>query len=223
VSEAPELFFDFDGPILDVSARHYRVYADAVGELGGTPLSREVFWEAKRRKTSEVEILFQSGLDARAAEVFRRLKLERIESARYLNYDLLQPGIGPVLQRLADKHALILVTLRNSREQLEAQLARLGLTPFFQLILSGNETETEGWRVKCGLIRKHFPMLDPSSWLIGDTETDIVAGKHLGLRTAAVTNGIRTREWLEALKPDAILPTAADFIEILSSNENTVR
>lgn len=199
------------------------MYADAVGELGGTPLNREVFWEAKRRRLPEKEILLQSGLDACATEVFRRLKLERIEASRYLNYDLLQPGIGPALQQLARQHTLILVTLRNSREQLEAQLARLGLIPFFQLILSGNETETEGWRVKYGLIRKHFPKLDPSSWLIGDTETDIMAGKHLGLRTAAVTNGIRTREWLEALKPDAILPTAAHFIQILPSHENPVR
>jgi phosphoglycolate phosphatase len=217
------IFFDFDGPILDVSVRHHRVYADAVSELRGAPLGRDVFWEAKRHKTPEEEILRQSGLDAGAAEAFRRLKLERIEATRYLALDLLQPGIVPVLEQLASTHTLILVTLRNSRRQLEAQLEQLGLTVFFPLVLSGNESESEGWRVKCGLIQRHFPALDPVDWLIGDTETDVLAGKHLGLRTAAVTNGIRTKERLEALHPDVILPTAADFAQILPLHENPVR
>ena len=210
----PRIFFDLDGPILDVAERHHRVYADTVRELGGVPLVRGVFWEAKRQKTPELKILHQSGLIGANCESFQRLKLERIESEDYLRFDVIQPRVLSALQRLQGLHPLVLVTLRNSRPFLERQLAELGLWSFFTLVLSGRESSQEGWRIKSGLIQTNFPTVACTDWMVGDTETDILTGRHLGIRSVAVTNGIRSEALLQAMKPDLILPSAADFVGV---------
>src|SRR4051812_18167971 len=127
MAASPRIFFDFDGPILDVSERHYRVYATAVAELGGTPLAKDAFWDAKRRREPETAILATSRLAAAQAAEFQRLKLARIEARDYLMLDSVQPGVGEILERLHRQHLLTLVTLRNSRTMLEWQLDALAL------------------------------------------------------------------------------------------------
>ena len=47
--------------------------------------------------------------------------------------------------------------------------------------------------------------------LIGDTETDIEAGKHLGYTTIAITNGIRNEKILKCSDPDHMYSSISDF------------
>ena len=54
--------------------------------------------------------------------------------------------------------------------------------------------------------------------IIGDTETDIMAGKQLGLRTVGVLSGIRTREHLEAAGADVVLSSIVDVVPLLDAS-----
>lgn len=216
------IFFDLDGPILDVSERHYRIYQETVCELGGTPIDKTAFWESKRQKISEKQILLQSGLAEPMSMKFAFIKLERIESEADLQSDVLQVGILDALHRLRSSRDLFLVTLRSSRQRLEQQLARLGLTSFFMQILCGRDVDRDGWSVKFDLIRGSCSEAGVGDWIVGDTETDIRAGQSLGLRTAAVANGIRSEAFLRTLRPDCIISSAADFPQYLADNDNSV-
>ena len=52
------------------------------------------------------------------------------------------------------------------------------------------------------------------SVIVGDTETDILAGKRFGLKTVAVTNGMRNRNFLKKYKPDVLID---DFLKLKHS------
>jgi phosphoglycolate phosphatase-like HAD superfamily hydrolase len=47
--------------------------------------------------------------------------------------------------------------------------------------------------------------------MVGDTETDICAGKMLGLMTIGVLNGIRTNHLLEEMDADVIIPSIMEL------------
>ncbi len=54
-----KIFFDFDGPILDVSKRYYKVFLDIAG--GKLKLGKRAFWGLKKKKTSWPKIFKKAG------------------------------------------------------------------------------------------------------------------------------------------------------------------
>ncbi|MCM2265298.1 MAG: HAD hydrolase-like protein [Desulfuromonadales bacterium] len=197
------LLFDLDGPLLDVSGRYYQLYADLVGEIGGRPVDRAVYWESKRCKLSEGKILAMSGLDG-AEGPYQERRLALIETECYLELDRPWPGTRGFLQRLGALAPLGLVTLRHSEALLQWQLATLGLRDCFDWVLcaDGCGNQTDKHDLKAGLVHREFGTTPLHGWFVGDTETDIRAGRQLGLKTAAIGFGIRTQALLELLAPD---------------------
>jgi phosphoglycolate phosphatase-like HAD superfamily hydrolase len=209
-----KIFFDLDGPILDVSEKYYRVYADLVTEYGSQPIPKLDYWDYKRRRIPDETILGLSGIEG-WVEDYRQLRKSRIETLEYLSCDRIWPGVLPMLQELASDTSIILVTLRNSTESLKWELKTLGLLDIFTHVLSasGDNAGVEREQVKVQLVQKALGLQTFSGWFIGDTETDIRTGQLLGLRTAAVTFGIRTAEQLVTVKPDVLIETPESLIE----------
>jgi phosphoglycolate phosphatase-like HAD superfamily hydrolase len=85
-----KLFFDLDGPLLDVSHRYFRVHSDIVRELGGSPGEENEFWKSKRARRSVKEILAAPGKTSVDVALYQKLWLERIEDEKYLKSDKLQ-------------------------------------------------------------------------------------------------------------------------------------
>jgi phosphoglycolate phosphatase-like HAD superfamily hydrolase len=198
-------FFDLDGPILDVSRKYYRVYADILSQHGYIPLSKPEYWEMKRNKVSEKRILAKSRASA-VITSYQALRKKIIESDSYLKFDVIQPGARSVLRKVALFHRPVLVTLRQSAEQLENQLERLDLKHYFISILSSGRETVPRWKIKWRLIRKYssFNRIEDGV-LVGDTETDILAGNHLGFTTVAVSNGIRAYPLLAKSHPTILV------------------
>jgi phosphoglycolate phosphatase-like HAD superfamily hydrolase len=200
------LFFDLDGPLLDVSGRYVALHHALLGELGLRGLPAAAYWERKRALCPEERILAEIGA-AEHAEVYCRLRLARIETPEYLAHDRPWPWTHAVLARLSEMAPLVLVTARAHRTRLLEQLDRLDLAPFFSEVLSA----PAGRRVdeqKAGLIRACLERRGrppTGSWMIGDTEADVGAGRLAGLRTAGVLSGIRNRELLLPAEPDFLL------------------
>jgi phosphoglycolate phosphatase len=199
----PWIFLDLDGPVLDVSGRYHRVHQETVEALGGRPLSRPEYWEAKRRRVPEPEILARTGLSPAAAAEAEAERLLRIETSPYLTLDLPWPWAAAVLGELSRLAPIALVTLRSHPDRLATQLDTLDLTRHLARIVSGRGDGTTA--AKADLIRQSGISWAPGSVLIGDTEVDVASGRALGLRTAALGCGIRTPALLEIWSPDTLL------------------
>ena len=196
------LFFDLDGPLLDVSPRYVALH-DAL--LGPAALAGPIYWERKRAACPEETILGDLGIRDPAPLIQRRL--ERIETPEYLALDRVWPWTRATLTRLESAGPFVMVTARACRPLLLEQLDRLGLSTFFEEILStpaGRRVDEQ----KAELIRDYLTQhrLEPAGhWMIGDTEADVGAGRLVGLRTVAVLSGIRNRELLLRANPNYLL------------------
>lgn len=212
------ILFDLDGPILDVSEKYYRVYADWVRAQGGEPVAKERYWQGKRQRLPDRELLAATGLAA-GCEAYWAQRREVIETPPYLAFDRLWEGVEERLRRIAAVTPVVLVTLRRSPAALAGQLEQLGVAGLFARVLvgSGRDGAADRAAIKVGLVRGEFGEGLGARWFIGDTETDIVAGRRLGLATAAVTFGIRDRARLEPFRPTLILEERGAYLAWLDA------
>ncbi len=207
-------FFDLDGPILDVSEKYYRVYADLLASRSMGVIPKEEYWECKRAQIPEVEILQRSG----ATSLFEWYKEERIriiESDDYMRYDRLQDDCIKVLADLYKKYELVICTLRTTASQLDKELTAFDIKKYFEDILNNEANIVPRWKVKYNLITGRFDEERiKDAFFIGDTETDILAGKNLGCKTIGVSNGIRTLEKLALCDPDHLVNSVGEILDL---------
>ena len=190
--------FDLDGPILDVSARYYQLYADYVKMQDAIPLPKRVYWSWKRQKISEDIILRKTGLDDKTL-AYLSFRKEHIESPHYLDYDRIWPGIFDMLKKISSRYRVLLVTFRVQSKELMNQLVALDLTSFFDNVLTRvakGDSLTRG-QLKANLILSAQQGKPFKGLIVGDTETEIIAGKLLNLNTVAVSFGIRVAKHLK--------------------------
>jgi phosphoglycolate phosphatase len=201
----PVLFFDLDGPLLDVSTRYTALHGDLLRAAGLRVMASDRYWERKRARVPEEEILRELGVLGEAHDYLRQ-RLDRVESPEYLLLDRPWPWTHEILGLLACRYPLVLVTARSSHLLLLEQLDRLELIAFFHEVLSEparRGVDRQKARLISHYLRRHERPAD--GWMIGDTEADISAGQLIGLKTAAVQTGIRTAELLQIAAPDYLM------------------
>jgi phosphoglycolate phosphatase len=221
------VFCDFDGPLVDVSARYYSTYRLALANvckyyntdnllLSLTPLSQEEFWHMKRNRVPDIEIAGKSGLPPVAIDPFLAQVSYIVNHSDLLYQDTIQPGASWALNLLRSQGIeIVLVTLR-AQEQAEQILAKANLLHLFSGVFGTHAHEDVAYvnsiELKTQLLKNaaaiHWPMAlrdKQTVCTIGDTEADVWAGRNLGIETIALTCGIRSREYLQQQSPTVIL------------------
>lgn len=212
------VFFDLDGTILDTSERYYLIYYNTVKDLGGSPLTKKEYWDCKSDKVSEYQIATRSYLSEPLFSKYNHTRINLIESGKYLKFDTVWPELFDFIPSSKIFRKIMLVTLRKKRQQLINQLENLGISDWFENIISvvNNGVNCERHLLKVDSILKIYPN-NLSGIFVGDTETDMRAGKILGLKTIAVTYGIRSPEHLTQEKPDIILHSPKDLVNFIQA------
>ncbi|PSP19625.1 MAG: haloacid dehalogenase [Cyanobacteria bacterium QS_8_64_29] len=227
------LITDFDGPLVDVSDRYYRVYRFCLEQAreAGQPvraLSKERFWQLKRARVPERRIGRMSGLDEAQAQIFAHLRRVNIHTLPYLIHDCLQPDAIPVLERAQRAGMALSVLTMRRHQELAFALDRFGLERFFppqQCYCLGNAAvKTGDVRDKSLLMARALAELPPASevWMVGDTEADILAARANGVRSIGVLCGIRNREQLQRYRPDCLADSLGDAIETVATATSAV-
>lgn len=217
------LFLDLDGTLLDVAARHYATYVEVLGmsELRGAPLPEREYWGLRREAKSWEEIVTKSRLFPTKFKLFAERFEARLETPEMLALDRLRPGVDNTLAKLYTKTPIILITQRRDTENLESQLATLGIRKYFVTVLSGAPEKTRRfdkdarWKHKAGLVRRRYKILPAEGVYIGDTETDVKAARDLKLEVFLVEGGHRTRDLQIKADPDrmvADLPASLRYL-----------
>jgi len=209
---------DFDGPLVDVSERYYQTYQLALADtvrinqaqgvaLPIQVLTKEQFWQMKQNRVADAEIALRSGLRSQQIEVFLERVRHWVNQPALLQQDQLQPGVRWALALLhARDVSLAVVTLRCQRQARQI-LEQYGLAHLFTSIRGthdalaayGNYTELKTQLVSEAMAEN--ALLQSRTWLVGDTEADVLAGQAAGISTIAVTCGIRSAAYLKALRP----------------------
>lgn len=222
------LITDFDGPIMDVSERYYRVYQyclEATRQPGQAvqELSKAEFWRLKRSQVPEAEIGVLSGLDREQAQAFSKLRKATVHTLPYLKYDIPVPGAIETLERAQRLgFDLAVMTMRRVSE-LDEAFNRCDLGRFFKperrYCLSDTYVKTGDVKDKPLLMQRAQAELPPArTWMVGDTEADIAAAKSAGIPVIGVLSGIRDRQKLLQHKPDWIAGNLMEALDIILEN-----
>jgi phosphoglycolate phosphatase len=201
------VFFDFDGTLVDVRARHYRTYRAALAPLGGRPLGDAAYWRLKRRGARLAEVLARSQVGPERQEEFLDRFLAGIEAPAALALDRLFPRVEATLAALRGRgDRLVLLSLRRSPAAFADQVERLGIAAAFARVDAGREHE-DGGLAKRHLIERAG--LGPAAAVVGDTEADVAAALALGLASVGLTTGLRSRRFLLAAGAAAVVDRIA--------------
>ncbi len=223
------VFTDFDGPIMDVSERYYRVYRFCVQRLAQPHLqlhrlSKDEFWQAKRDRVPEREIALRTGFPSHLVDQFVELRQAHVHSAPFFGYDQLQADAHSALNYLVS-HGIELATMTMRRhKELQPVLIAHKLDVYFprshRYCLTDNYRKTDDVTDKTNLMAQALAVLPPASqiWMIGDTEADIIAGRKNNVPTIAITGGIRSRQALQPYQPSLILPNLTAAAQHIVAN-----
>jgi phosphoglycolate phosphatase-like HAD superfamily hydrolase len=218
-----DIYLDLDGTLLDVSERYYRIYQDIMTSLQQPILTKDRYWEYKRSKVPESQIVALTAIDHSVFPIYSEIRKRLLEDPRYLDFDrLVLSSLNQILANLSKSCCLYLVTMRKKRVTLLNQLKKLNLYCYFQDILSPSSelpSDAPSWEIKANLIcsrGKPRPGI-----IVGDTEADILAGKELGLGTYAVLSGLRDRRFLVELDPDVIIYDISELSLQLQQRKNS--
>jgi phosphoglycolate phosphatase-like HAD superfamily hydrolase len=198
-----KLFLDFDGPILDNRRKYYGLYTELLQRVPASFLDINTYWERKRTRTSEADILNESAVEIKYWQDYLDARLSQIEDFHWLVRDEVWPGVKEWLAAAKEHHPIYLVTMRKSRHTLRQQLEYFGIAQYFDEVLSTDDNAGSA-QVKIDLLRS---VLAPgeSGVMVGDTEVDIESAKAMGLVSVAVTCGIRTEALLRRVAPDYLV------------------
>lgn len=217
---------DFDGPIMDLSDRYYHVYQLCLGQVKEPNqsiriLTKAEFWACKRAQISEQHIGIKSGLTAAQSEVFKNLRDRTAHQLQYLSFDRVVPGSITALEQIqSSRIELIVITLRRTCE-LNAAFEQYDLAKFFppdrRYCLADDDQKQGDISAKTQLMAQALAELkpEPNTWMIGDTETDMIAAQTHSIKVIGVLSGIRDRDRLAQYQPDQIvdnLVAAVDFL-----------
>jgi phosphoglycolate phosphatase-like HAD superfamily hydrolase len=224
---------DFDGPIMDVSERYYQTYLfclNSVSRSGQatTTLSKDEFWRLKRSQVPERQIGQISGLDETQALEFARIRRQTVHTQPYLVHDVPIVGAIATLDRLHQSSIeLVTMTMRRVKE-LDDALNRYDLGKFFapdrRYCLSNDYNKTNDIADKTQLMSRALSELPPANtWMVGDTEADILSAKANGIPVIGVLSGIRDRTQLQHHEPDWIVNNLSEAVNLILSQSSILK
>ncbi|MEO0350185.1 MAG: HAD family hydrolase [Cyanobacteria bacterium P01_A01_bin.15] len=228
------LFCDFDGPIVDVSERYYRTYQLGLSTLQANHqehhgvhlplriLSKNQFWWMKRDRIADADIAIRSGVPKDLVESLLQQVQRIVNHPHLLQWDALQPGAGIAIRRLKQMDVrLVLVTLRHPR-QVQAFLQAHDLSQYVDEIFGASDIEAAHLNraeQKVTLLERAIAAQQTQgyrvhpTYMIGDTEADIIAGQRASMATVALTNGIRSHDYLKRYRPTSIEPSLLQAVQ----------
>ncbi|MCV3216490.1 HAD family hydrolase [Plectonema radiosum NIES-515] len=224
------LITDFDGPIIDVSERYYRVYQFCLEKTqrpnqAVQELSKGEFWQLKRSRVPEKQIALNSGLDEVQAQEFAQLRRQTVHTQHYFDYDTLAPGAVEALLKIQEAGIdLAVMTMRRVKE-LDYAFKKHDLGRFFPenrcYCLTNDYIKTRDIDDKPLLMERAIKELPPcaETWMVGDTEADITAAKNHGVKVMAVECGIRDRSQLAVYNPDLIVKDLSAAVDLVLEQE----
>lgn len=222
------LITDFDGPVMDVSERYYRVYCFCLESVSDrrqqlNQLSKEAFWAMKRAQVPEVEIGQRSGLNPAQSREFAQLRKETVHQVPQLVHDKPVAGAIASLERAETLGIeLVVMTMRRVRE-LDDALVRYDLGRFFpperRYCLANDYVKTKDSEDKPKLMARAMEELPSAvqTWMVGDTEADIAAARFGRVPAIALLSGIRDRDRLLSFGPDAIVDNLGAALDLIES------
>ena len=213
--EVKGIILDLDGTIVDSTEAYVEAAKAAFAAAGQENVDIRIATEIPRRLEQKLSIdNLIKGIDT---QKFLHAFLKSYYKVTALKTKPM-PDVSETLEKLSRRASLALVTMRHvRREKVVEELEKFGLAKHFGLVV----TALDACRPKPSpealiYCAKQLGVRISECAVVGDSITDVRAGRNAGAKTVAVLSGIFTREELEKEKPDLMLESVnelSDFLE----------
>jgi HAD superfamily hydrolase (TIGR01509 family) len=201
--KAKGIFLDLDGTIVDSREAYYEAARNAFQAMGQKPPEAEAALEIPRRLERKQPLSDMIKGDMRKfLDVYLRTYYSiTTEKTKPL------PNVSTALKILSKKAKLALITMRSvPKENIINELEHFGIAQYFTHIVTALDTHkpkpSPEALIKCV---KAIDIQICDCIIVGDSISDIRAGKTAGAKTVAVLSGLFSREELAKERPDLIL------------------
>jgi len=207
------ILFDLDGTIVNSREVYIQAAKTAFNKMGQGMLNTKTALEIPKRLEQNLPIDdMVNGEIKRFLDIYLRTfyKLAKAKTKPI-------PMVENALETLSRKAKLALVTMRFvPKEDVIEELEQFGLAKYFSYIVTALDTgkpkPSPEALIKC-VRALDVQMCD--CLMVGDSITDVRAGKAAGAATVAVLTGLFTREELSQENPDFILDNVTELPNII--------
>jgi phosphoglycolate phosphatase len=198
--------FDFDGVLVDSLDLYVETVTRSLERIG-MPILQNKEDYLSLFDGNYYESLAERGVDLAAYGAAIREILPRID------YDAVKPfdGLIPVLAALQKDHLLAVIS-SNGYRAIRTMLDRFGFAPYFEEILGADFRFSKKEKIVYALEKYGIPA--ERAFYIGDTVGDILEARAAGVRSVAVTWGWHSRYRLAAARPDFLVDTPEELLDI---------
>jgi HAD superfamily hydrolase (TIGR01509 family) len=204
--KAKGVFFDLDGTIVDSTEAYLAAAKIAFQAMGQEPPDTRTALEIPRRLELKQPI---NDIVRGDTQVFLSLYLSTYYASTAEKTKPI-PGIKSTLVILSRNAKLALVTMRRvPRQAVAAELERFGIAAYFTHVITAMDTHKP--KPSPEALIKTVQAIDVQicdCLIVGDSVSDMRAGKAAGAATVAVLSGLFSSEELAREKPDLILKDA---------------
>ena len=208
------ILLDFDGTLVDSREAYFAAARAAFRALGLGHPGEKVALEIPRSLERKHPLDQVVGVDR---EKFLDVYLGAFYSVTVEKTCLL-PNVLTALETLCEKAKLGLITMRCvPREEIVCELMRFNVWRYFSCVMAASDAceskPSPEALLKCA---EALGLSIGDCVMVGDSVSDVRAGKAAGAKTVAVLSGLFSREELAGEKSDLILKDVSllpDFIE----------
>jgi HAD superfamily hydrolase (TIGR01662 family) len=215
------VIFDLDGTLIDSIDIYFLIVEKALERLKLPAVSRSRILEAAESEEFKWELVLPQDVLNHKEKIIDKAWTVINEIAPQMfadNLDLIR-GVEGIVENLSSNGLKIGLVTSTQSQYFETKMQPLknaGVAELFEAIVTSDDVE------------KRKPAPDPliacaqqldikpgNCVYVGDTASDIKAGKAAGMRTIGVLTGFDDYEILEAENPDAIIDDLQNLLEVI--------
>jgi phosphoglycolate phosphatase len=216
------VIFDLDGTLVDSADAYFTLVELTLDHLGFPSVKRERILQAADNGDFDWNLVLPSDLPSEKTHIIKKEAwdyLRVIYPQVFAETVRLFPGVVQVIEGIAAKGmrmGIVTSTPRVSMAHKIHLLKESGIEHYFGALITADDAPRKKPDPDPLLACIHsLGSIAEKSLYVGDTRSDIRAGKAAGMKTAAVLTGFDSRELLTKEAPDLILPSVADLVEKL--------
>ena len=215
------VIFDLDGTLIDSIDIYFTIVEKALNRLNLPAVSRNRILEAAESEEFKWELVLPQDVLNRKAEIIDEAWAVINEIAPQMfadNLELIQ-GAGHIVESLSSNGLKIGLVTSTQRQYLETKMQPLknaGVDNLFDAIITSDDVEKRKPAPDPLITCAQLLDMKPGNCVyVGDTTTDIKAGKAAGMRTIGVLTGFDEYGALEKEDPDAIIENVQNLLEVI--------
>lgn len=221
-NEKKLIIFDVDGTIWDSEKDVFLSFNHTLKENANIEISKEQFQELAGFHLGEMfrKVLPEEEKE-KAEEYEKKYKKYYIDEGHYVDATTLFENVKETIENFKSQGFRMAVASSKPKRILDKMVEHFGLNEF-ELVLG---TEESNFKHKpdpeiLNYIMNELNIPKKETVIVGDSKTDIVAGKNAGIDTIAVTYGYDKPENLKNLNPTYIVDDFKSLEKVIKYKNN---